>query len=64
MRARRHFKFFDFSRTFVLDTEKFRFIIYIWYEGGVLTPFLVPRGDSAGHRVSVPGGSHRDARER
>jgi hypothetical protein len=26
---------------FVLDTEKFRFIIYIWYEGGGLTPFLV-----------------------
>jgi hypothetical protein len=31
----------------VLDREKFRFIIYIWYEGGVLTPFLVPEGDGA-----------------
>jgi len=25
----------------VLDTEKFRFIIYIWYEGGELMPSLV-----------------------
>ena len=48
----------------MLDTEKFRFIIYIWYEGGALTPFLVPRGDERRHRVSVPGGSHSDARER
>ena len=48
----------------MLDTETFRFIIYIWYEGGTLTPFLVPRGDERRHRVSVPGGSHSDARER
>jgi hypothetical protein len=61
----------------VLDTEKFRFIIYIWYEGGELMPSLVkpdgdveparphrrsvPRGDERRHRVSVPGGSHNDA---
>jgi len=25
----------------VLDTEKFRFIIYIWYEGGERMPSLV-----------------------
>jgi hypothetical protein len=25
----------------VLDTEKFRFIIYIWYEGGIDMPALV-----------------------
>jgi hypothetical protein len=64
----------------VLDTEKFRFIIYIWYEGGRHMPSLVklewkarahlsaargvPRGDERRHRVSVPGGSHGDARER
>ena len=63
----------------MLDTEKFRFIIYIWYEGGELMPSLVkldklertfplpgkvPRGDERRHRVSVPGGSHGDARER
>jgi hypothetical protein len=37
-------KIFDFSSTFVLDTEKFRFIIYIWYEGGELMPSLVKLG--------------------
>jgi len=39
-----HPKIFDFSCTFVLDTEKFRFIIYIWYEGGELMPSLVKLG--------------------
>jgi hypothetical protein len=28
----------------VLDTEKFRFIIYIWYEDGELMPSLVKLG--------------------
>ena len=28
----------------MLDTEKFRFIIYIWYEGGELMPSLVKLG--------------------
>jgi hypothetical protein len=37
-------KIFDFLSTFVLDTEKFRFIIYIWYEGGELMPSLVKLG--------------------
>src|SRR4051794_14906125 len=33
--------FFDFLCTFVLDTVRLRFIIYIWYEDGPLRPSLV-----------------------
>ena len=64
----------------MLDTRKIGFIIYIWYEGGELRPPLVssgdlfeftlsqrrevPRRDERRHYVSVPGGSHGDARQR
>ena len=34
-------RFFDKARTFVLDTRKFSPIIYIWYEGGWLSPPVV-----------------------
>ena len=36
-------KFLTFHGTFVLDTEMYRFIIYIWYDDGVFTPSLVPK---------------------
>jgi hypothetical protein len=34
-------RFFDNSRAFVLDITKFSPIIYIWYEGGWLSPPVV-----------------------
>jgi hypothetical protein len=44
----------------VLDTEKFRFIIYIWYEGGELMPSLV-KLDCEGERSpsALAGGTHK-----
>ena len=40
-RRRVHGAFFDKERAFVLDIEKFSPIIYIWYEGGWLSPPVV-----------------------
>jgi hypothetical protein len=59
-------EFFDFWEHFVLDIANYTSIIYIWYEDGLLKPFLVTRGvtcrwvpNARGrNRVSVPGGSH------
>jgi hypothetical protein len=34
-------RFFDNKRAFVLDIKKFSPIIYIWYEGGWLSPPVV-----------------------
>jgi hypothetical protein len=34
-------RFFDKKRAFVLDIEKISPIIYIWYEGGWLSPPVV-----------------------
>ena len=53
--------FFDISGTFVLDISNSASIIYIWYEDGLLRLSLA---NARSHRVSVPGGSHGDARER
>jgi len=34
-------RFFDNKRAFMLDIKKFSPIIYIWYEGGWLSPPVV-----------------------
>ena len=34
-------RFFDIARAFVLDTIEISPIIYIWYEGGWLSPPVV-----------------------
>jgi len=34
-------RFFDNKRAFVLDIKNFSLIIYIWYEGGWLSPPVV-----------------------
>jgi len=34
-------RFFDNTRAFVLDMKKISLIIYIWYEGGWLSPPVV-----------------------
>jgi hypothetical protein len=44
----------------VLDTEKFRFIIYIWYEGGRHMPSLV-KLEWKLERTSPPRGGYREA---
>ena len=54
-------EFFDFWEHFVLDIANYTSIIYIWYEDGLLKPFLVTDIKVQGaccDRVSVPGGSH------
>jgi hypothetical protein len=44
----------------VLDTEKFRFIIYIWYEGGELMPSLVKLGcEDEPSPSALAGGTHK-----
>jgi hypothetical protein len=47
-RARRSSAFFDKKRAFVLDIEKFSPIIYIWYEGGWLSPPVVTARKAVG----------------
>jgi len=39
--ARFDARFFDKKHAFVLDIEKISLIIYIWYEGGWLSPPVV-----------------------
>ena len=41
-------RFFDNVRAFVLDTKKISPIIYIWYEGGWLSPPVVTAKRSVG----------------
>ena len=38
---RNHPRFFDIRRDFVLDSNEISPIIYIWYEGGWLSPPVV-----------------------
>jgi hypothetical protein len=39
-----HVRFFDKEEQFVLDSAIFSSIIYIWYEGGALSPPVVTLG--------------------
>ena len=47
-------RFFDNPRAFMLDIENFSPIIYIWYEGGWLSPPVVTAEWSVGGWVANP----------